>query len=501
MKKLYLFLFSVFIIGSISNASVPGDAGVISVQIMPGACPGLIDVYAEVKNHGATAIDSVFIDWTVNSVPETSLNYQTVINPGDSVTVLIGSSLFLAGVTHDVQAWTRDPNGATDLDQTNDTSMLSGFIPGMNGIYTIGGASPDFMSFTDAIAALNNAGLCGPVEFNVRTGMYTEQIIFPEIAGSSIVNTITFNSELSDSSSVVLTFPAGTSLTENYTMQLNGVDNITFVNMTFERSGTGSASTVVEITNQSDGVSFISNQFLGDASASGSNATGSKSGIYSPITDNNNDLVIRGNYFKDNANGLWINGDGTSHASGMVVENNVFENFYVGAFLLYQTAPQITGNTIIRNNTSSTVDFYGISVRFTEGPLFISKNVVTGHTGNYGIRLRDCVGTMGNEGIIVNNFVQVGGGGTSRGISLEDNCAYQQVYNNSVNNVGTHLTNGTALYVMGPLTTNLDFINNILANAGGGYAVNFVDSSQNGLINSNFNCFFSIGDLGNWFGA
>jgi len=498
MKKIFTLLVSILISQLTIASAFTDDAGVLSIDSVQGKCPGSVDVYVQIKNFGTNTIDSVYVDWMVNGVPEASIHYQMALNAGDSVSVLLGSYILLGSVTYDFHAWTREPNGIADNDMTNDSTLLSGLTTAMSGSYTIGGVSPDFANFTDAVAALVASGICGPVDFAVRTGLYTEQVSIPEISGSSFSNTISFSSELGDSASVLLSNPAGASTLDNYTLQLNGVDHISIMRLTIERSGTGTASTVIEIANESNNVSLIGNEIRGDASVSASNTTGTKSGIFSPSTSNNNDLVISGNYFKDNANGIWVNGDIASHATGMVVENNIFNSFYVGAFLLYQSAPQIIGNTIIRNNTVSTVDFYAISIRFSVGPLQVNKNKITCYNGNYGIRLRECIGGIGTEGIIVNNFVQVGGATIARGISLEDGSADQNVFNNSVNNIGTNTTTGSALFVSSAGTSGIRIVNNIFASPGGGYGMNIEDNAQLGIIQSDNNCLYSSVNTAYW---
>ena len=62
------------------------------------------------------------------------------------------------------------------------------------GTYTIGGASPNFSNFTEAATALNLAGVTCPVTFKVRPGVYNEQIQLYDIAGASLLNTVTFES-------------------------------------------------------------------------------------------------------------------------------------------------------------------------------------------------------------------------------------------------------------------------------------------------------------------
>ena len=97
----------------------------------------------------------------------------------------------------------------------------------------IGGSSPDFNTFTEAIDSIKDKEVTGPVTFIVREGTYNEQFIIPEILGISKYNTITFQSESGDSTSVILTHNS-TNADSNYIVFLNGVDYITFKNISFQ---------------------------------------------------------------------------------------------------------------------------------------------------------------------------------------------------------------------------------------------------------------------------
>ncbi len=53
----------------------------------------------------------------------------------------------------------------------------------LSGSYTIGGTSANFDSLSQAVNALVNSGVSGAVIFNIRPGIYEEQVIIPEIIG------------------------------------------------------------------------------------------------------------------------------------------------------------------------------------------------------------------------------------------------------------------------------------------------------------------------------
>ena len=81
------------------------------------------------------------------------------------------------------------------------------------GTYTIGGTSPDYATFTAAVADLTSLGISGSVTFDVRDGIYPEKISIPAITGASSSSTITFQSETGDSSAVILVDSASASST------------------------------------------------------------------------------------------------------------------------------------------------------------------------------------------------------------------------------------------------------------------------------------------------
>ncbi len=108
--------------------------------------------------------------------------------------------------------------------------------PQLSGTYTIGGNSPDYLTISDATTALTNLGISGPVVFNLRNGIYSEQILLTQIAGNSSINTITFQSESADSSTVKITS------SQNSTFEIdNGAFYIIFKDLSIENNTGGNA--------------------------------------------------------------------------------------------------------------------------------------------------------------------------------------------------------------------------------------------------------------------
>ena len=237
------------------------DAG-ISAIITPGnpAVQGINHIEVTLRNYGLDTITGASIFWRVYDTVQPAFNWTGILPQAGTVNVVIDTYSFAPNQTYNVASWSEMPNAQVDPFPANDTSFLNNIITGMSGIYTIGGASPDFVSFTEAIDTMNSQGLAGAVTFNVRTGIYNEQIIVSNVTGVSAVNTITFQSESLDSSDVALSYSAGS--TFRYTLLLDGAQYVTFQHMTIQATNT-SYGRVVEIMNNADFNSFRHVRFEG----------------------------------------------------------------------------------------------------------------------------------------------------------------------------------------------------------------------------------------------
>jgi hypothetical protein len=477
------------------------DAGIASLDSLRGRCAGTSDVYATIKNFGNDTIHSVQVNWSVDGTPQTPYLYSGNLAGSATMQVMLGSTTFVSGTAHTYSAWTSNPNGGIDSVSSNDTITFSNLTPGLSGSYTIGPAGADFQTFTDAVSALNNNGVCGPVQISVAPGIYNERLIIHEINNASATNNIIFHSATEDSSSVILDSPSAATVDSNYTLLLSGAKYIAFRSMTFSRSGTEVNCTAVDLEDGSGELQFLHNRFIGPTNMTISNTSGTQSAIYSTGNVAWNGLDVRNNYFTGNANGLWLNGSILNYTQNLIVEDNIFETFYVGTFVLYQNAPHINKNIFVRNNLTSTVDYFAVSLRYGTGAPEIQKNKITAYTGSYGIRLREVIDTTIVPGNIVNNFVQVGFANTGRGISLEDNCAGINIFHNSVNYNGTSSTLGRAFFVDGAGTINIQVLNNIFSNSGSGYATYVSANATAGIIASDNNCLYSTGSTLAYFGT
>lgn len=353
-------------------------------------------------------------------------------------------------------------------------SLSSLAIP-LSGTYTIGGASPDYPSFTAAAAALTTNGVSGRVTFNVRPGVYNEQFTLPAITGSSNLNRITFQAESGVASSVTITYTA-TGTNDNYVVFVNGTDYITFRNLTISAIGSTYAKAFV-IRNNSI-YDSVANCILSNSPSSYGVGTSQVVDAYA-YNGNQDYFVFSGNQVTGGSFGFQMEG---GSAVGLVIENNTWTN---NAYM----ALDLNGckNAIIRGNIINNPSF-GIMIWNGCDGVRIYQNHITAGNGLY----IPSAGVVGNEGLIYNNFFYC----TTYAI-YGINTTNQIFYHNTA--VAKNASGSLAVYMYGGCSNNI-FRNNIFVNSAGGKVVSI--SPPAAVSVSDYNDFYTTGaSLGEWNGT
>ncbi len=148
-----------------------------------------------VSNYGDSLLDSVWVFWQIS----TSLDSQLVgpIASGDSVMVTIDTISLSSSTTADV--WVKLKSGLVDLYPDNDSIQIDGLEVAMRGNFTIDANDPttflNYGSFEELTDAINERGICGPVQIDVvpGSGPYTGYPEFNYVKGSNAINTITLD--------------------------------------------------------------------------------------------------------------------------------------------------------------------------------------------------------------------------------------------------------------------------------------------------------------------
>lgn len=318
------------------------------------------------------------------------------------------------------------------------------FTPGnapMSGTYTIG-ATGNYSSINQAIDSLETFGISSSIIFEIQTGTYNEQVDLGPVAGANGSSTITFKSQTSNPNDVILSY------TGAYLWKLENANNIAFKNLTFE-SNSSSTGTAIKLINGVKNISFLNNVF--NTSYSGYNVIKSEINACADYIKTDN-LSFIGNQFNGGKFSIYLEGgNNTNHSLNSVIKDNTFATFNDDAItLINQEAPIVENNSITETTNTA------IHLSYCSEAIRISKNEVIGT--HQGLVLENCVSTIGNEGLISNNFLNPGSPSQFGvyGISLNQ-CSNQLIYHNNINLLYSALAWGgnTCLYSNASLSCKL----------------------------------------------
>ena len=450
---------------------------------------GLQNILMILQNQGTTTLTASTIHWTVNGVSQASYSWTGNLVSAQNDTVVIGTFDFQSGYSYLIKAWAESPNGLADCNSYNDTSIVSDLSVPLCGTYTIGGASPDFLNFTEAVTVLNNAGVSCPVVFLVRDGAYNEQIEVISVLGADSINTVTFRGESLDSTAAVLDYTTPNTIL-NYTLLLNGASWLRFEHLSLQRNGSGSAS-IVQMDNDAHHINFNSCQIKGNRNGIkasdgvqkinvlncsfpgyvgyGIYVQGNTTNIY-----NTGNFVIKNNFFKAQTQALYARdcsgilfsenlikggtewGNYIEYCSNINIEKNTFTNIGKGIYLYYNDSVEIN------NNYLDTIAGYGLSTYGIVSYCNVRNNKFLNINNANGVELRTVNTTF------YNNFIHVKGIAAGTGIFTNQLADNSKILFNSVNITNT---NAQSLAINIANADNLRIKNNILTNSGGGYVV------------------------------
>lgn len=345
------------------------------------------------------------------------------------------------------------------------------------GTYTINKNAPasatNFISFNAAKAAME-CGIQGPVVINVTaaSGPYLEQLVLDSIAGTSAVNTITFNGNGN-----TIKF-APTDGNDRAVIKLRGADHITFDSLTIDAAD-GDYGYGVHLLNNADSNTITRCNILTSTTDTYSEyagivVSGSES---SPTTGTNNGCD--GNIFSKNRitggyYGVSIYAENAAPATRNTISGNTIQEFYeTGITVTYVTNTVVDHNDISRPgraNNSYTV--YGISVASKAADVTVSNNRIHNIFGGapastssvYALEFSSADATASNPAKVYNNVIyDIRGQGTQYGC-YNYSSDYVYYYHNTIalnDSKSTTTSTTTGLYQSGT-ATGIQFFDNIL---------------------------------------
>lgn len=439
-------------------------------------------VSVRVRNNGNNAIYAGMLRYIVNNGTPVDTIWNATILPCD--TALIQIRLLIPNGASTVKVISVFPNGFNDGNTANDTTTLN-IMTSMSGVYTIGGINPNFNTFTQAVAAMNTAGVAGPITFNVRNGVYNEQVNLNAISGVTALNTVTFRAESGNRNQVVLNY-AATSAGDNYVVRFNGASHIRFKNMTLTASGNGSYGTVILFNNNAANDSIDNCRLI-------SQVTTSTTTDFAVVNINNtrcDNISITNSSLLNGSFGVYAQSNILSNymLNTNLSNDSIVDQYYVGVNLNSVNNANIQNNLIA--STSVYPAYIGVYLSYCNTGV-VSRNRINVQNGGAGIYQTNCNGNLGTQYAISNNSISVNGASTSSYGIYSLYCSFHNFYNNSILVYGNgSFSYGAYLYYTSSSYANNQFKNNVVSNQGGGYAYYTYSTAY---CNSDYNNFFGTG--------
>ncbi|BAV04945.1 gliding motility-associated C-terminal domain-containing protein [Filimonas lacunae] len=330
----------------------------------------------------------------------------------------------------------------------------------------------NYQTFTEAVAALSCGTLNAPVVFNVASAnaVYNEQVIIPQIAGASQVNTITFNGNGN-----TLTYAASVN-TERATVKLNGADHVQFNNLKIQATGSLMAYGV-QLLNNADSNSFRKCTITINPGGSLTSYAGIVLSSSPTSATLEGVASCDGNVFEDNAvtggyYGLTMVGNTDVANQNNIVRRNTFSDFYYGGMYISGASNiLVDSNSISRPTRTGIGYFFGIYVTNLNTRLTISRNrIFSPAAGNpvttngfYGIYFLSADAYRNLENRVYNNLIcQVNNSGDAYGI-YNYSSDYALFYNNTIHIDGASTNYAVHGFYLDGTTLGVQFMNNNVA--------------------------------------
>ncbi len=475
------------------------DAGILAIPSpLTISHSGVDSIVVVFKNSGLDTLYQLSFFYEFNDTVFQGLGWTGSLPPQDTSDPHKIAYLNLSGGEQLVKVWVSLPNAQPDMNAWNDTLIKSFLVcDALNGNYTIGfpGSGSDFSSFADAVDALAQCGIGGPVTFLVMPGAYLEQIRLDEYPGLSAVNTLTIKSFTGDPEDVVIRYTASGS-SDNYVVRLNGADYVTIQDMTLKAGQTGTFGNVVEL---SGGAHF--NTITGNIieSIQGANSVHASCISSGNTIDQYN--VISGNRIRYGYYGISLSGTSQGLEVGNIITGNQIEASTQTGILYHYGKNLIISNNDYKASGGSS-SHYGIRINGCgEGTLVVKNRVQMEFTGtHYGLYISYITALAQDKAVIANNFISMTGTTSHPVLIYVYNAAHVIIAHNSLYCQPAGNTRG--IYVTSPpQNASLRIVNNMICNAGGGYTLYFNTSNAQYIAQCDHNNLYTSGSGLAYFGS
>ena len=315
----------------------------------------------------------------------------------------------------------------------------------LSGIYTIGGNNANYSSIQKAVTELINTKteVIGRVTFNIRPGIYNENIVIKAFKGASAKNMVVFKSETGRAADVTIKDDGDNTLYDNSVIRLEGCRFVSFQDLTIENNriltSTNSFASVFHLTYNRDNVKLSAdyntiNRCVLKLDSTFSIFNGNAIGIVSSDINNTSGLANCANYnsiinntFYGGAFAIRLLGESTiKPCKGNKINNNKIYSAICGIDIDYNNIPLIANNQINIRSVPSQAQF-GIRVRNATGNFGFYNNQIKNY-GTFGIFFNNVNG--GSASYVYNNVISgTSKAAFSRGIHVEYSKSIQFLHN------------------------------------------------------------------------
>ena len=378
---------------------------------------------------------------------------------------------------------------------TNDTIVRTFNIRFCGGSYTIGSCTgSDYPTITTALDTLHNAGVAGPVVFELCEQTFTEQLSFSSVAGADATNTITFKTKPSATDMAVITYtPTNAS---NYVISISDATYLIFDSIYFYANyTTGSGNNIfanVAKIESSDCINFR-NCILRSKKTT---ASSTNANIVLLGNDNHyitiNNCVLDSGYYS-------VRSISNEYSDNISILNSDILNFwYQGVYIRNTDTVTVTGDSIASGVTVAGKPLTGIYLAGANHAS-IQRNFIhlidsrTG--GKRGIALYKCRGTNIDRVTVYNNMISLYGTAvaslSSSAIWIDSLSKHVSVYYNTCNLYAGVNQNATRTFSC-QNSSHIHALNNIFKNESKGFA--YYVAIDTCMASSNYNVYWSNAD-------
>ncbi|MFA6637688.1 MAG: T9SS type A sorting domain-containing protein [Bacteroidales bacterium] len=370
----------------------------------------LMPVLVTIKNKGLNNLQSANIQWSVNGITQTSVNWSGNLPDGFQDQVVIGSYLSgMHGTYDEIWVWVKLPNGVSDSILNDDTLKLKIYNCKelFDGDYIIGqNPLSDFATINLALQSLKNADcIRGDIRFQLASGTYTENIDLTNFANYLNGYSLTLTSLANHKDSVVLNDTAGTLIT------INNTNNIYINSLTLDVAQRGTYA--IEFKGSANNIEIRDCNIYANPTA----VTEAYAGIMKSENVNGiaNNVRIIHNVFDGGFFNVFIfGGNQNSYANGYKIDDNLCVNAESrGIHLCYFEASSVSNNQIYSRTTKPNNNYfvynlvlvYGVVDEVIGNKLMIDRPLST--TNTYCLYLWNLNTSVPNRVLVSNNEVRL----------------------------------------------------------------------------------------------